>query len=157
MAEQELERLPIPDELLLREGQNVILNDDLNVEHGQKATLTFEIPGVLGQRYVNTYLNGSIRDETTKKRLTDPAIRIEFIKLFKPKEDGGRGLDVDLVMQGSPYWQDIVGTGELASMLAAKERIAANTTLEIGIENVSPDTDYDVSITLLGEMRFTRE
>lgn len=156
-VEELLEELPIPEELLLREGQNVILNDRIDVAFGQKGTLTYEISGVLGQRYVNTYWNGDFRNPVSKEQIPGAALRILRIQLFKTMADGGRGLSVDLVMQGEPYVQEVLGTGQLAAMFAAKEKIAANTTLEIEVENVSPDTNYEVSITLFGEMRETGE
>lgn len=156
MPYEALEELPIPEELIVREGQNVVLNDREIVAQGQKATLTYEIPGVLGMRFINTYWNADFRNPTTKARLPDAPIRVRHIKVFKAKDDGGRGLDVDLIMQGEPYVQEILGTGQLGALWSAKERIAANTTLEIEVENVDPADDIEVSLTLLGEMREIR-
>lgn len=156
-VEELLDELPVPEELLLREGQNVILNDSVDINHGTKGKLTYEISGVLGQRYVNTYWNGNFREKTTKESLPNAALKILNIFLFKTKEDGGRGLKVDLLMLGAPYVQEVLGTGQLAAMFAAKERIGANTTLVIEVENVHPTEDYEVSITLFGEMRTTHD
>lgn len=144
---------PIPQALAIREGQNQILEDSDELAHGQKATLEFNIPGVQGQGFYLAFIN-----EHKEPSDAVASVRVNNFTLYKPRERGGRGAAMKLIVQGRPYTDTIMGDGRETFILFALEAIEAKSVLVIEVENVDAAVDLtDYSITLVGELRDIRE
>lgn len=136
----------MPDlSLLIDSGKNLLLNDSLEIDKETKGVLTFNVPGNRNNEFIITFVVGMripVRDPLT-------VVRMNFFKLYRP-EDPGRA--VDILGQGEPYWEEVFGTAQLQALLAAKERIAGGTKIEIGLENLDDTNSITASVTLIGEI-----
>ena len=133
-------------------GQNVILNDSKEIAFGQKATLNYTVPANYQYEFITTFITGwriPVRTPAT-------VCRINKISLYKPKGQGGQGRPIDLLGQGEPYWEELIGTAQLAFLLAVREQIAGGSKIEIVVENLDGQNSITASITLVGEMREVR-
>lgn len=133
-------------------GQNVILNDSKTVLHQNKSKLNFKVPANYQYEFITTFITGwrvPVRDPQT-------VCRIESILLYKPKGEGGQGRPINLLGQGQPYWEELIGTAQLAFLLAVREQIAGGSNIEIIVANLDTQNDVTCSITLVGEVREVR-
>lgn len=145
---------PIPEALALREGQNQILEDSTGpLVHGAgPVDLEFNIPGVQGQAFFLAFMNHH-------KEPPSPhvPVRVDSITLYRPRERGGRGEAVKLLVQGTPYIDSVMGDGRQTFMLFALEAVEPKSVLVMQVENVDPANDLlDLSVVLVGELRDVR-
>jgi len=133
-------------------GQNVILNDSAEIAFGQKATLNYKVPANYQYEFITTFITG----HRIPVRTPQTVCRIISIMLYKPKGLGGQGRPINLLGQGFPYWEELIGTAQLAFLLAVREQIAGGSNIEIQVENLDAQNAVTCSITLVGEIRETR-
>lgn len=145
---------PIPESLVLREGQNQILEDSTGaLVHGAGATtLEFNIPGVSGQGFFLAYINRRKVPETP-----DVPVRVANIMVRRPREKGGRGEQINMILQGQPYVDSIMGDGRETFLLFALEALEPKSVVSMDVSNVDPANDLlDFSVVLVGELRDIR-
>ena len=133
-------------------GQNVILNDSVEIAFGQKGTLNYNVPANFQYEFITTFITG----HRIPVRTPQTVCRILAIMLYKPKGQGGQGRPINLLGQGFPYWEELIGTAQLAFLLAVREQIAGGSKIEIQVENLDAQKSVTCSITLVGEVRVVK-